>query len=109
MILEAQDKNMIKQFSTLVMLVFIPVLVSAFYATSFLDEIPFYYDFFGIALVICGILYLIAGSFLRKRRFKLFMYVLFIGGALVLVGIILFIYFYGYAFSTPETIGGWYF
>lgn len=99
---------MMKQFFT-IMLVVVPVLLSAFYATSFLDELPFYYDFFGMALMVCGVLYLIAGFFFRKKRHKFFMYLLFTGVALVFVGVVLFIWFYGYAFTTPETAGGSYF
>lgn len=104
-----QDKKMIKQIFTLAVLIFMPIFVGAFYAYSFLDEIAFYYDYFGIVLAICGILYLIACPFFKKRRFRLFRYLLVIGAGLVLAGVILFVSFYGYAFSTPETEGGWYF
>ncbi|SEN27665.1 hypothetical protein SAMN04488505_109126 [Chitinophaga rupis] len=100
---------MIKQIFTLATLIFMPILAAAVYAASFLDEIPFYYDNFGIVLAICGLLYLITCPFFKKKRFKLFMYLLLIGAGLFLAGIIIFICFYGYAFTTPETEGGWYF
>lgn len=99
----ATQKKTIKKLFTITTLFFTPIFISAVNAYSFLDEIPFYYDFFALALIYCSLFYLAACLFFKKKKFSLFMYLLTIGSIQLLAGIILFICFYGYAFPGYET------
>jgi len=97
-----------KRFFDIATLFFAPIFIAALWAYSPMDEITFYYDFFAMTLIFCSLLYLACCFFFRRRRPKLFLYLLTIGLIHFLTGVILFVCFYGYAFSSPETAGGHY-
>lgn len=70
---------------------------------SLLDITPIYYDIFGNTLVVMGGIYLIIGLILlalKKKGSHLFFKV---AATVLIIGIIMSFYFYGYSSSAPDT------
>jgi uncharacterized membrane protein len=83
-----------KRILILMSLVALPVLIGALVATSILDVLPFYFDYFGIVLGISGISYLCGSIYLRNKQRKLAMNLMLIGEIYLVTGIILFTWFH---------------
>lgn len=85
-----------KRFLILVLLVAVPVLIAVFFATSFSDVQPFNFNHFGMALAGVGFMYLGVSLYLKNKQRLFAMNLMLIGEICFVIGIMLFIWFYGY-------------
>ncbi|QHS59615.1 hypothetical protein [Chitinophaga agri] len=71
-------------------------------ASTFLDPEPVYWDFFGQAVIVCGVLYLTASLLFLKGKTRWFWSFMIAGFITLIAGCIIYWLFYGFAAAHAE-------
>lgn len=72
------------------------------YSSTFLDREPVYWDCFGQAVIVCGMLYLTASLFFLKKKGSWFWSFMIAGFIVLIAGCITYRVFYGFSEEHAE-------